>query len=227
MDWLSPILRCAAGARFPPGTPGNCPGSGRWRRATARLPLLCMVFLLPFVVAPCSYAWRGKAVAVESGGRITVQRPEGLTRVVLYGIQCPLSGQPLGNKALYLTCWLALGKQVEVTPVGLESGAEIPALVKVQGSRDFLNAQLIGYGMARLKNRHPVIPLCREWKKLEKLARINRIGLWAKERSIRRGGKRLGKIKNGDGRKYSAHTKAFAEGSKKAFHDEGDDSTLF
>lgn len=145
----------------------------------ARLSTACLAFLLPLVVAPCSYGWYGKAVVVEQGCRITVQGRAGRIKVILYGIECPRSGQPFGNKALYLTCWLVLGKRVQVIPIGIDSGEEIPALVRVEGNRDFLNAQLIAYGMAWLKNPHPVIPLCHEWKKLEELAKIHRIGLWA------------------------------------------------
>jgi endonuclease YncB( thermonuclease family) len=137
------------------------------------------LLLLPLVFAPRSYGWSGKAVAVENGGRITVARKAGRVKVVLYGIVCPRRGETLSNDALYLVCWLVLGRRVAVTPVGLDSGEEIPALVKIAGSPDYLNSQLIGYGMARLKNPHPVMPLCKQWQKLQNLARINRIGLWA------------------------------------------------
>jgi len=123
-----------------------------------------------------------------------------MTKVTLYGIQCPPSGQPFGNKALYLTCWLVLGKQVEVIPVGIDSGTETTALLRVQGDRDYLNGRLIAYGMAWLKNRHPVIPLCDQWQKLEELARINRIGLWAVNNPVQPKGKQWGKIASHDRR---------------------------
>jgi endonuclease YncB( thermonuclease family) len=135
---------------------------------------------------------------VENSCKITVERAEGLTRVTLYGIQCPPSGQPFGNKALHLTGWLVLGKQVEVIPIGIDSVAETTALVRVEGSQDYLNSQLIAYGMAWLKNRHPVIPICDQWKKLEELARINRIGLWAGNNPALPQGRQWGKITNHD-----------------------------
>lgn len=147
----------------------------------AKTPLLAaaMAVLQGLIFAPRAYGWSGRAVAVESGCRITVERKAGRVKVVLYGIQCPATGQPFGNDALYLTCWLVLGKRVEVTPVGLESGTRIAALVKAEGSSEYLNSLLIGYGMARLKNPHPVLPLCVQWEKREHLAKINMIGLWA------------------------------------------------
>ncbi len=150
-------------------------------RNVAKTPLLAaaMALLQGLFFAPRAHGWSGKAVAVESGCGITVARKAGRVKVVLYGIQCPGSGQPFGNDALYLTCWLVLGKRVEVTPVGLDSGTRIPALVKAQGSSEYLNSLLIGYGMARLKNPHPVLPMCVQWEKREHLAKINRIGLWA------------------------------------------------
>lgn len=165
-----------------------------------RLSTISIAFLLPFFVTSYAYGWYGKAVLVENSCRITVERADGLTRVTLYGIQCLPSGQPFGNKALYLTGWLVLGKQVEVIPIGIDSIAETTALVRVEGSRDFLNGQLIAYGMAWLKNRNPVIPLCGEWKKLEELARINRIGLWAGNHPALPKGRQWGKVTNHDRR---------------------------
>jgi micrococcal nuclease len=166
---------------------------------TGRRPFIFgIVFLLPFIVTSYSYGWYGKAVVVDNNCKITVERPEGLTRVTLYGIRCPQSGQPFGNKALHLTGWLVLGKQVEVIPVGIDSVAETTGLVRVQGSPDYLNSQLIAYGMAWLKNRNPVIPLCDQWRKLEELARIHRIGLWAGNTPALPKGRHLGKITNHD-----------------------------
>lgn len=98
--------------------------------------------------------------------------------VRLYGIECPRKGQPYSQQSRTLASHLALQKTVEVTPLyrghnGLEN-----ALVRIDGFKDYLNLQLISYGLAWVKPNECSANICAEWRALENLAHSKGIGLW-------------------------------------------------
>jgi endonuclease YncB( thermonuclease family) len=123
-------------------------------------------------------AWRGRVVRVLEGDMIVVvnQGREGMIR--LHGVDCPNKGQPFFEEAKTLTSYLVLDKTVEVTPVS-RSSYGTTALVRVSSKQDFVNKQLISYGMAWVIDKYSLSGLGKEWKKLEELARLNGVGLWA------------------------------------------------
>lgn len=125
----------------------------------------------------CS-AWRGKVVNVTEGDLLVVAGPNQQEKIRLYGVACPEKGQPFYDKARLLTAHLTVEKTIEVTPLYRGADGSENALVRVDGVKDYLNLQLVAYGMAWVKSKECSAYLCSEWKAIEQLARMNTIGLW-------------------------------------------------
>ncbi len=105
-------------------------------------------------------------------------------KVRLYGIACPVMGQPFHEKARFLANHLSLQRNVEITPVFKDADGIENALVRIEGVADYLNNQLVGYGLAWVKPCDRRSRLCEEWKKQEEFAQMNFIGLWAQPPAI-------------------------------------------
>jgi endonuclease YncB( thermonuclease family) len=134
-----------------------------------------------FIVFCHSYceAWKGQVVGVVSGDLFTIAHEGRVDKIRLYGVESPKWGQPFKDDSVALASHLALQKMVEVTPLfkgydGIEN-----ALIRIDGSKDFLNVQLISHGFAWVKPKECSAHICAEWRGLENLARSNAIGLWA------------------------------------------------
>ncbi len=137
-----------------------------------------------FLSLPACWAYSGKIVDVPEGDVLIVSSAGSLQKVRLYGIACPVFGQPFHDKARYLANFLSFQKNAEITPVFKDADAVENALVRIEGVADYLNNQLIGYGLAWVKPCEPRSQLCEQWKKLEGLAQMNFIGLWAQPPAI-------------------------------------------
>lgn len=138
-----------------------------------------MCFLL---VGTC-HAFQGKIMEVSKGDTVTVSVEGTVQEVRLYGVMCPVRGQPFYDKARDLVRVWVLQKNAEIIPVFKDSDGMTNALVRVEASQDYVNSKLISFGMAWVK------PLCRgkfcvEWKRLESLAQQNGVGLWSESPSI-------------------------------------------
>lgn len=103
-------------------------------------------------------------------------------QVRLYGIDCPEKGQLFGDKARMLTSHLTNQKTVEITPIYKGPDGHENVLLRIEGTRDYLNGQLVAHGMAWVKLTECKADLCAAWKAIEELARLNAIGLWAEAR---------------------------------------------
>ncbi|MFZ2446274.1 MAG: thermonuclease family protein [Syntrophobacteraceae bacterium] len=99
-------------------------------------------------------------------------------KIRLYGVMCPVKGQPFHEDARMLTNFLCLQKSVDFTPMYRAADDVVYALVRIDGTKYFLNERLMGYGMAWVKPTECKASLCNEWRKLERIARENAIGLW-------------------------------------------------
>ncbi len=149
----------------------------------SRKPGIIGVFItvFAFIVLFHSYcgAWQGKVVEVLSGDLFAVSHEGRIDKIKLYGIESPRRGQPFGEHSKALASHLAMQRTVEVSPLfkgydGIEN-----ALVRIEGSKDYLNVQLISHGLAWVKPNECSAHICAEWRGLENLARSNAIGLWA------------------------------------------------
>ncbi len=137
-----------------------------------------------FLFVSPSYAYTGKVVDVTAGDLLTVSANGSSRKLRLYGVACPLFGQPFHEKALFMTKFLSLQKEVEITPVFKDNYGVENGLVRVDGSAGYLNYKLVTYGLAWVKPCGDKSRLCREWKKLEGLAQMSFVGLWAQPPAI-------------------------------------------
>lgn len=134
---------------------------------------------------PC-LAYMGTVVDVGGGGDLLkVSVDDGPVRNIrLYGIACPHFGQPFHEKSLFMTKYLSLRKNVEISPIFTDNDGIENALVRIEGSSQYLNNKLVGYGLAWVKPCEDKSRLCGEWMKLEGFAQLNFIGLWARPPAI-------------------------------------------
>lgn len=153
--------------------------TGRCKAIAIALFAVCS--LLP---SPC-FAYTGKIVDVGDGGDLLRVSVDGsLRNIRLYGIACPHFGQQFHEKALFMTRYLSLQKNVEISPIFTDNDGNVNALVRIEGSSQYINSELVGYGLAWVKPCEGKSRLCREWKKLEGFAQMNFIGLWAQPPAI-------------------------------------------
>jgi len=120
---------------------------------------------------------------VLKGDTFTVSVEGAVQQVRLYGVMCPVMGQPFYNKARDLVRVWAQLKNAEIIPVFTDSDGITNALIRLDAGKDYLNSMLVSYGMAWVR------PLCRgrfcaEWKRLESMAQQNGVGLWSESPSI-------------------------------------------
>jgi micrococcal nuclease len=132
---------------------------------------------------PC-HAGMGRVVEILEGDLLVIKADGPQQKIRLYGIACPVRNQPSFSQARVLTTHLTLQKGVEVTPVFTDPDGIVNALVRIEGVKDYLNGQLVGYGLAWVKPTECKARLCDEWRKLEELARQNAIGLWSESAVI-------------------------------------------
>jgi len=133
---------------------------------------------------PMCRAYSGTVVDVLEGDVLMVDVAGSTQKVRLYGIACPVYGQPFHDKARFLANNLALRRSVEITPVFKDADGIDNVLARIEGLPDFLNNQLVGYGLAWVKPCDSKSRLCEQWKKQEEFAQMNFIGLWAQPPAI-------------------------------------------
>ncbi|MDA8307107.1 MAG: thermonuclease family protein [Deltaproteobacteria bacterium] len=154
-------------------------------RGKSRAVVIVVALFVVFVAFPLPcLAYAGKVVNVDGGDLLTVSVNGSVRKIRLYGIGCPLFGQPFHGKAMFMTKFLSLQRDVEITPVFRDNYGVENALVRIDGSAEYLNEKLVEYGLAWVKPCDRKSHLCREWKKLEGVAQMNFIGLWAQPPAI-------------------------------------------
>lgn len=116
---------------------------------------------------------------VKEGDLLLVAYQGRIRKVRLYGVICPVNGQLFHDQARGLSSLLTGQKKVDITPVFTDGEGAIRALVRIDGTKYYLNERLVGYGMAWVKPAECKATLCKTWRELQGLAQKNAIGLWA------------------------------------------------
>lgn len=147
------------------------------RKAQIGIVSLLAFFCTLVLYSPCN-AWWGRVIGVEAGDLLVVSNDNQTQQIKLYGVNCPERGQPSHEKARALVAHLTSEQRVEVTPLYKGNDGFERALVRIDGTKDYLNHQLVAYGMAWVKPDECSFKVCAEWKEIEKLAGKKWIGLW-------------------------------------------------
>jgi endonuclease YncB( thermonuclease family) len=94
----------------------------------------------------------------------------------LYGLDCPESSQPYGDKA---TQWLQdriSQETVEIKKV--EEGNYGRTIAKVYHNDQMINELLVQNGLAWVYNRYCDQAICDDWQTIQQEKRQNDVGLW-------------------------------------------------
>ena len=140
--------------------------------------LLACLLLLPSI----ALAWPGEVVDVTDGDTLTVIKGKGNRQVDvrLYGVDTPETDQPFGRKATRFTTRLAGNSRVEVVQKDRDRYGRVVALVYIEGDGECLNEELVREGFAWVYERYCHIRDCDHWQDLERQARQDDKGLWAR-----------------------------------------------
>lgn len=113
---------------------------------------------------------------VIDGDSLLVTTDRGNIEVRLYGVDCPEYDQPFSREAKVFTQKAVLGKKVMIEPVTEDSYGRTVAVVAK--GEDTVNRELVQAGLAWVYPRYCRKAVCTSWKKDERTARDEKIGLW-------------------------------------------------
>jgi endonuclease YncB( thermonuclease family) len=120
--------------------------------------------------------WAGKVVAIQDGDSIEVLRGREPVKVRLYGVDCPESNQPFGNRAKQRTGELAFGKTVTVVERTKDRYQRTVAEIRLPSGAN-LSHELLRSGHAWWFRKYA--PRDRILRDLEQEASDRKRGLWA------------------------------------------------
>ncbi|MEK6202221.1 MAG: thermonuclease family protein [Desulfobulbaceae bacterium] len=154
-------------------------GSRLWLQSL--FSLLCCLFLIHgdgscLAATPSNELFSARVMKVVDGDSLEVIHQGKTLRVRLWGIDTPEWQQEFSHKALAFTRARVQGRRVELQPKAWDKYGRLVAVVKVGGHT--LNEELLREGLAWVHIYYCKEPICREWRQLEKEARMTRRGLW-------------------------------------------------
>jgi micrococcal nuclease len=135
-----------------------------------------LVWSAPAMSAAKGYI--GKVVDVADGDTITVRTENQGDKIIrLSGVDCPETFQIHGNEAKRFTASKLQDRRVRVLPLSVDDYGRIVAVVFANGEN--INEQLVAHGHGWVYRKYCQAAHCRDWLKLETIARDARVGLWA------------------------------------------------
>jgi endonuclease YncB( thermonuclease family) len=142
--------------------------------------LAIILLLWTSSTAVCEKSWSGKCVGISDGDTIRVMHGRMVTKIRLYGIDCPELEQDYGSKARRFTGKLAFGKIVTIREMDTDRYGRTVAWVWVDGKS--LNKELLKAGLAWWYRYYAP----REWElgAIEANARKAKTGLWSRPTAI-------------------------------------------
>ena len=138
--------------------------------------------LLALILPPCiaSAEINGKVVELTGGDTYEVRKLLGGTvDVRLYGIDCPESDQPYGDKATSEAADRILYETVEVKKVETGPYGRLIGMVSHNGTN--INGWLVSKGLAWVSGKYCNKPVCRNWKETQRKKNSRDVGLWAQD----------------------------------------------
>jgi micrococcal nuclease len=138
-----------------------------------RVLILVVLFLFSDATVGAS---TGEVVGVPSGDTIEIQHNGKAQRFRLYGIDCPVKGQPYDNSARETILMMSFAQEVTLKPHGKDQQGHILAEV-VLADKTNVNKKLVKDGLCWWDRQHA--PENTILEALEAEARRTEIGLWA------------------------------------------------
>lgn len=122
-------------------------------------------------------------MGVSDGDTITV-RAEGQpkTRIRLYGIDAPESGQDFGRRAKEYLAGLVYGEIVDIEQLDLDRYGRSVAIVRI--GKVNANEEMLKAGYAWVFTKYCRNKVCVGWKELEQQAKDERRGLWSHKNPV-------------------------------------------
>jgi micrococcal nuclease len=142
--------------------------------------IFCLFLIL--IIPAISWGWQGMVIGASDGDTITVVHNGKAVKIGLYGIDTPEESQSFGKTAKQFTSVMLYGKTVEVETKGIDPYDRFVALVNVGGKS--LNEALIKNGYAWVYRKYCIEAFCKDWLKLENVAKYGKIGLWSEPNPI-------------------------------------------
>lgn len=151
------------------------------RSSTVALTLLLLSALLYLPAAEAQepatrQTIHGRVVEVTDGDSFTIQQPTGYTRIRLFGVDAPESGQAHGEKAAAFLSRTIAGRLLTIRVVDRDPYGRLVAIVE-SGNGTTLNEMLLEEGHAWWYREYA--PQQQRYEELEASARRNQRGLWA------------------------------------------------
>lgn len=140
---------------------------------------ICTILLIILSIT-FAYAEQCKVTRVSDGDTVNVICNGHDVKIRLYGIDTPEKKQSFGEAATRYTKKAVLNKIVDVQILDTDRYGRSVAVVK-EGSFN-LNEMLVKNGFAWVYGRYCKESFCKEFKKYEKQAQQQRIGLWSENR---------------------------------------------
>lgn len=153
-------------------------GRSRRRRATGYFTRKLIILAVSALVMGLGFFFaKGKVIRVSDGDTVTVLTGEGLTKVRLYGIDCPESAQKGGDEATALAGDLMFLQHVSLSVMDKDQYGRNVAVVKLPDGR-LANEELVRQGHAWVYRSYCNQPICARWLALERQAKKQGLGLW-------------------------------------------------
>lgn len=144
---------------------------------------VALIFVLvPF--AADARIFEALVVGVSDGDTVTVlTENKRQVKVRLYGIDCPESKQAFGTRAKQFTSRLVFKRWVNVNAVDKDRYGRTVGVITTRDGV-VLNQELVANGLAWVYKAHCKGSVCKRWKRVEKSARMNRVGLWSDPNAV-------------------------------------------
>lgn len=148
-----------------------------WARISRTLICICLPLLTTVgVVHAGSWSFHARVVYVVDGDTVEIMWKNEYIRVRIWGIDTPEWDQPYSTESKAFTKKMLAGKIVDVFPKDHDKYGRLVAVIK----RNHVNIseELVRSGLAWVHIYYCKEPICNYWKKLQRKARSEHLGLW-------------------------------------------------
>jgi endonuclease YncB( thermonuclease family) len=137
------------------------------------------VLIVLITISDFAYAASAKVIRVYNGDTLTIDAQGKETRLRLFGIDAPESGQDGDVAATRFLRRLVLEHPVEIKVKETDQLNQIFAVVIREGKESSINAAMLANGYAWVNPDQCKGDECLKWKVIESQARTLKLGIWS------------------------------------------------